>query len=125
MTDTGGKSDTQCVTDSEAATSATRPVITFDYERYAHFLEDDDLTDEQKRELLETLWNIIVNFVSLGFGVHPLDATKLGSAGGQTKAAIRQQSEINGSDIEMAGHKALFADAAKSAGDSADKGVKY
>lgn len=48
------------------------PVITVDYEKYAHFLEDSDLTDEQKREFLQTLWNIIVEFVSLGWGVHPL-----------------------------------------------------
>lgn len=55
----------------------TRPVITVDYEKYAHFLENDpDLTDEQKREYLQTIWNIIVEFVSLGWGVHPLQQAK-------------------------------------------------
>lgn len=49
-----------------------RPVITVDYERYAHFLEDADLSEEQKLEFLQALWNVIVEFVSLGFGVHPL-----------------------------------------------------
>jgi len=48
------------------------PVITVDYERYAHFLENADLTEDQKREFLQTLWNIIVEFVSIGFGVHPV-----------------------------------------------------
>lgn len=48
------------------------PVITVDYERYAHFLENADLTEEQKQEFLRALWNIVVEFVSLGFGVHPL-----------------------------------------------------
>ena len=52
--------------------SANRPVITVDYERYAHFLDEADLSEEQKREFLQTLWNIIVEFVSLGWGVHPL-----------------------------------------------------
>ncbi len=47
-------------------------VITVDYERYAHMLEDADLSEDQKREFLQTIWNIIVEFVSLGFGVHPL-----------------------------------------------------
>ena len=51
---------------------ASRPAITVDYERYAHFLEDADLTEDQKREFLQALWSIIVNFVDLGFGVHPL-----------------------------------------------------
>lgn len=44
----------------------------FDYETYAHFLEDTDLSESQKHEALETLWNIIVQFVELGFGVHPV-----------------------------------------------------
>lgn len=49
-----------------------RPVIEVDYERYAHFLDDSDLSEDQKREFLQALWTIIVNFVDLGFGVHPL-----------------------------------------------------
>ena len=48
------------------------PVITVDYELYAHFLEHAELSDEQKREFLQTLWNIIVELVSMGFGVHPV-----------------------------------------------------
>ena len=53
-------------------TTDNRPVLTIDYEKYAHFLEDSDLTEEQKQEFLQTLWNIVVEFVSLGWGVHPL-----------------------------------------------------
>ena len=30
------------------------------------------MTDAQKEEFLQALWSIIVNFVELGFGVHPL-----------------------------------------------------
>ena len=47
-------------------------VITVDYEKYAHFLEDADLAEEQKREFLQAVWEVIVGFVSLGFGVHPV-----------------------------------------------------
>ena len=54
------------------------PAITVDYERYAHFLENSDLTKEQRRKLIQTLWNIVVEFVSLGFGVHPLQQAKNG-----------------------------------------------
>ena len=49
-----------------------RPVITVDVEKYAHLLDDPDLTDQQKQEFLQTVWNIIVGFVDLGFGVHPI-----------------------------------------------------
>ncbi|MEO0411733.1 MAG: hypothetical protein AAF221_07855 [Pseudomonadota bacterium] len=55
-----------------------KPVITVDYERYAHFLENSDLTEEQKQEFLQAIWNIVVEFVSLGFGVHPLQQAKEG-----------------------------------------------
>lgn len=46
--------------------------IEVDYERYEHLLDDPNLTEDQKRELLQTLWSVVVEFVSLGFGVHPL-----------------------------------------------------
>ena len=46
--------------------------LSFDYEEYTPYLEDADLTEDQKREFLETLWNIMVSFVDLGFGIHPI-----------------------------------------------------
>lgn len=51
--------------------SACRPAVRIDYERYERFLEDGDLSDEQKRRFLDALWSMIVGFVDLGFGVHP------------------------------------------------------
>ena len=55
---------------------AGRPVITVDYELYAHYLEDTDLSEEEKREFLQTLWNIVCEFVAMGFGVHPVQQAK-------------------------------------------------
>ncbi len=51
---------------------APRPIITLDVSLYESYLADSDLTGEQKREFLETLWSIIVGFVDLGFGIHPV-----------------------------------------------------
>jgi len=51
-------------------------IITVDYEAYAHLLDDPDLSEDQKRELLQALWNIITSFVDLGFGVHPVQLAK-------------------------------------------------
>jgi hypothetical protein len=48
------------------------PSLTIDWTFYASQLEGSDLSDDQKRELIETLWNIVVSCVDLGFGVHPL-----------------------------------------------------
>ncbi|MEM6537374.1 MAG: hypothetical protein AAF668_06550 [Pseudomonadota bacterium] len=52
--------------------SLARPSVGFEYERYAHFLDEADLSQDQKREVLQALWNIVVGFVDLGFGVHPV-----------------------------------------------------
>jgi len=51
---------------------ANKPAITVNYEKYAPLLEDPDLSEDQKREFLQAVWNIIVGFVDLGFGVHPV-----------------------------------------------------
>ena len=48
------------------------PTLTIDWELYGKYLDESDLSDTEKREFLETLWSIVVSFVDLGFGVHPL-----------------------------------------------------
>lgn len=53
--------------------------ITVDYELYAHYLENADLSEDQKREFLDALWLIIREFVALGFGVHPLQQAQSGA----------------------------------------------
>ena len=52
--------------------AAAEPPFTLDYEAYAPYLEDSNMSEAQKREFLETLWSIIVSFVDLGFGAHPI-----------------------------------------------------
>lgn len=46
--------------------------VQVDLLKYAHLLDDADMTDAQKLEALRALWNVIVAFVDLGFGVHPV-----------------------------------------------------
>jgi len=48
------------------------PRLTIDWDAYLPFFEDEDISDEDKRELIEALWSIMVSFVDLGFGVHPV-----------------------------------------------------
>ncbi len=45
------------------------PTLTVDWEAYVPLLEGSDLSDEDKREFIETLWSIVVGFVDLGFSV--------------------------------------------------------
>lgn len=46
--------------------------IQFDAREFAHFLADLDLPDAQKLEYIETLWTIILHFIDMGFGIHPI-----------------------------------------------------
>ncbi|MDX8349447.1 hypothetical protein SLH49_15785 [Cognatiyoonia sp. IB215446] len=46
------------------------PTLTIDWDAYLPFFEDEDISEEEKRELIEALWSIVVSFVDLGFGVH-------------------------------------------------------
>ncbi|MFC7702876.1 hypothetical protein ACFQXB_01555 [Plastorhodobacter daqingensis] len=50
----------------------SRPTVSVNVERYQAFLDGSDMTEAQKEEFLQALWSIIVSFVELGFGVHPL-----------------------------------------------------
>lgn len=48
------------------------PSLGIDWDLYGKMLEASDLTEEQKREFIETLWWIVRAFVDLGFGIHPV-----------------------------------------------------
>ncbi|MBT8154034.1 hypothetical protein KMP13_09000 [Epibacterium ulvae] len=48
------------------------PRLSIDWDAYMPFFEDEGITDAQKREMIEALWSIMVSFVDLGFGVHPI-----------------------------------------------------
>ena len=52
--------------------ASARPIVTVDIEKYQSYLDDPSLSVEQKDEFLQALWSIVVTFVELGFGVHPL-----------------------------------------------------
>ena len=46
--------------------------MTIDWDAYLPFFEDEDISEDQKREMIEALWSIMVSFVDLGFGIHPI-----------------------------------------------------
>ncbi len=55
--------------------SNKNPRVGVDYERYQRYLDNSDLSDEEKQQVIQALWDVIVNFVDLGVGVHPLQQT--------------------------------------------------
>ena len=46
--------------------------LTLDVEYFQSLLDDSDAPEAEKRKLIEELWSIIVGFVDLGFGIHPV-----------------------------------------------------
>lgn len=56
----------------ENAAVHPKQIMTVDVEKYQTYLDESDMTEAQKEEFLQALWSIIVSFVELGFGVHPL-----------------------------------------------------
>ena len=47
------------------------PVLRFDWRDWLPFFESEDVPEDQKRVLIETLWSIIIAFVDLGWQVQP------------------------------------------------------
>lgn len=52
--------------------ASARPIVTVDVEKYQSWLDGSDFSDAQKEEFMQSLWSMVVSFVELGFGVHPL-----------------------------------------------------
>tara|TARA_R110002072_G_scaffold150788_2_gene299364 strand:- start:5800 stop:6165 length:366 start_codon:yes stop_codon:yes gene_type:complete len=63
------------------------PALSLDWEAFGEHLEASDLTDDQKREFIEVLWSLVVNFVDLGFGIHPLQLVMENSCEQQAEIA--------------------------------------
>jgi hypothetical protein len=50
----------------------TKPrIVEIDFAHYQNMIDDETLSDGQKRQIVEALWTFIVAFVDLGFGIHP------------------------------------------------------
>lgn len=46
------------------------PALTVDFNEFAHFLDESDWTEEEKMIFLQKYWDIICDFVAIGFEVH-------------------------------------------------------
>jgi len=52
------------------AMSEVKPTLSVDVDYYQDIIDDPDVSDERKRELIEFVGNIVMQFIDLGFGVH-------------------------------------------------------
>ncbi|KIC41579.1 hypothetical protein RA27_10100 [Ruegeria sp. ANG-R] len=56
----------------ESFDASSKPIVRVDFHKYQAFLDGADMTDAQKEEFIQALWAVIVSFVEMGFGVHPV-----------------------------------------------------
>ena len=59
------------------STEPTLTPLTLDPDKYRHHLDEFDLTDEQKTQLLQTLWSIMSTMVDIGFSVDSVQLASL------------------------------------------------
>ncbi len=83
-----------------ASEAAQNRVIHVDVEKYQHLLDDSGMSEAQKREVLEALWSMIVAFVDLGFGVHPVQESCGKVLKGETEPAQADSGMLDSRDTE-------------------------
>lgn len=70
--------------------------LMFDPEELRAHIADLELTEEQATELLATIWSIMVSFVDLGFGIHPVQQAQTARNGhvGKSSASLDHESAL-------------------------------
>jgi len=54
---------------AENAQHPAPPGLIFNFEDWLPYLDDQTIPESQKRELIETLWSIVIAFVDIGFEI--------------------------------------------------------
>ena len=62
--------DTPHTTPPTDINQSVSPLI-LNWVTYKHYLDYADMTEDQKRQMIEALWDILTGFVRLGFGIDP------------------------------------------------------
>lgn len=77
------------------------PPLKIDWDLYAAMLDESDLTEDEKKEFIETLWSIVVAFVDLGFGIHPVQQADHKSSGQDADIALIIQRHVLSSELNL------------------------
>lgn len=85
-----------------------------DYEDYWTDLDGYDLSDDEKRQLIHTLWTMMESFVDSAFGVHPVQQAITARPAGdsnsprsaiESKKQPKKQKALSGTIKGKAGRK--------------------
>ena len=79
--------------------------VSFDAAEFMHFLADTDWSNDEKSEYLALVWEIVCEFVALGFDVHPLQQAQE-NCGKPTKTGADEP--MADSDVVNSSHSHLI-----------------
>jgi|TARA_R100000501_G_C2577409_1_gene81955 hypothetical protein len=80
----------------EPAAHHSTPKFSIDFEKYLPYLEDTEIPDSEKLELIETLYAIMRSLVDIGFDIHPI---KHGC--GQVSDEVRNLTLDSGNSVKL------------------------
>ena len=62
-----------------AAHASSSTALTIDYDKYLAALEEWDVSEEEKQEFIDALWNLLLTFAELGYDIHPVQRVQSAS----------------------------------------------
>ncbi|MEM9764371.1 MAG: hypothetical protein AAF160_19300 [Pseudomonadota bacterium] len=57
--------------DTESPFVTVTPTVKIDWDHCESLLDGSEMSEEEKKAFIESLWSIILSVVDLGFGLHP------------------------------------------------------
>ena len=92
--------------------------VEMDFEKYASHIAEFDLTEEQQREFLETLWAILISFVDLGFGISPVQEVCGKLLENSSNSALTAPNEVHSLQSAISEHITVSNDTLAGKGES-------
>jgi len=76
-------------------TLTTKPSVGIDVDYYQGIIDDPEVSEIRKRELIEIIGAILINFIDIGFGVHPVQLASQEKQSQQTnKEKLLERSDV-------------------------------
>lgn len=85
----------------EQTGSSAKLTLTVNVEKYQSMLDGTGMSDTEKEQVLQALWSLIVNFVALGFEVHPFQEACGKNCKNDTATCANSTAEVSSLNTEF------------------------
>ncbi len=79
----------------EPPSATTFAPLVFDPREFLHYIEDENLSEEEATMLLRAIWEVMVTFLDLQLGIHPISHVLDGSSARKAGARQERRSMLN------------------------------